>query len=363
MTAPAPPVPALPAADLNDRLRLLVMGYIVSQAIFAAAELDIASRLTRGPRTARQLAADADADPGALERVLRALAAEGLFTEDEHGAFALTPLGDLLRSDAPGSLRHFSLQLAGEAYAAWGHSLHSVRTGRPSFERAFGTAYFDWLAGNPEAAARFSQLQAGLVTRRLTPLLEVPWRPGATVVDAGAGDGTLLIELLTAHPSLTGIAVDLPYVMAAAARRVEQAGLAGRVRCVAGDFFAGLPAGADYYVLAEILHDWDDGHAADILAQCRAAIPAHGRLLLLEQVIPAAPARHPSRLLDLHMLVMLGGRERTREQWRELLDQSGFRLEQITRAERSCLLEAVPCPPARTTIPQARPAHPTGRRT
>lgn len=338
--------PAAPARDagLNAQLRMKVMGYIISQAIFTAAELDIASHLAAAPMTLPHLAAAVAADPDALGRVMKALTAEGLFAVDERGAYSLTELGELLRADVTGSLRHFSLQMGGEAYLAWSASLHSVRTGQPAFDQAFGIPYFQWLAAHPQTAARFNRLQADLVIRRLEPLRGIRWRPGGQVVDVGAGDGTLLTELLASEPALTGIAMDLQHVAAAARRHVAQAGLSGRISCVSGDFFREVPAGADYYVLAEILHDWDDDHAAAILRQCRRAIPPHGRLLLLEQIIPAEPARDPACLLDLHMLVMLGGRERTRGQWHALLERGGFALDSVTVTERSCLLQAVPLP-------------------
>jgi SAM-dependent methyltransferase len=326
----------------NHRLRLKIMGYIVSQAIHAAAELDIASKLTAGPLTAAELADASGADPDALDRVMTTLTAEGLFTVDAGGRYQLTQLGELLRGDVPGSLRHFSLQMGGEAYLAWSGATQSVCTGQPAFDHVFGSPYFDWLAANPDTAARFSRLQSDLVVRRLEPLRTIDWPPRGLVVDVGAGDGALLIELLAGRPGLTGIAVDLPHVADNARRRVARAGLADRISCAGGDFFTSIPGGGDFYILAEILHDWDDEEASAILRQCRKAIPSHGRLLLLEQVVPDDHSQYPVRLLDLHMLIMLGGRERTREQWHTLLDHNGFALESVTAAERSCLLQAAP---------------------
>lgn len=340
-----------PNATLNHRLRLKIMGYIISQAIWTAAELDIASKLADGPLTAAQLAVAVGAEPDALGRVMATLTAESLFTEDECGRYSLTRLGELLRGDVPGSLRHFSLQMGAEAYLAWSGALQSVRTGQPAFKQVFGAPYFDWLAAHPETEARFTRLQSDLVIRRLEPLRAISWPPHGFVVDVGAGDGTLLVELLAGRPGLTGIAMDLRHVADAARLQVAQAGLADRIRCVGGDFFHAIPGGGDYYILAEILHDWGDDDAAAILRQCRKAIPSHGRLLLLEQVIPDGQGQHPVRLLDLHMLIMLGGRERTREQWRALLKRSGFNLESVTAAERSCLLQATPDGPTGRTLP------------
>lgn len=326
----------------NSELRRKIMGYIVSQAIFVVAELGIADQLADGPAEVGQLARESNVDPQALYRFLRVLAAEGLFVEEPDGTFGLTPAGGLLRDDAPGSLRHFCDLMSGQAYQVWAQAMYSVRTGKPAFDHVFGQPYFDWIAQRPEDAAAFNKAQAGLVRLRMLPLLERDWRDTGTVVDVGGGNGELLTALLARHSHLDGVVFELPHVVAQAAPAAGDVASADRIRWIAGDFFHEVPAGADTYVLAQVLHDWDDEKAAAILGTCRRAMPAGSRMLIVDQVIPDNAAPHPGKLLDLHMLVLLGGQERTENSWRKLLDQSGFVLRSITEGARSAVLEAIP---------------------
>ncbi|MFJ1846224.1 MULTISPECIES: methyltransferase [unclassified Streptomyces] len=330
------------AERYNHELRQKIMGYIVSQAIHAICELGIPDLLARRPHRIDELAAGTGADPDALHRFLRVLAAEGILTEEQPGTFALTDMGSLLRTDVPGSLAHLSSLMAGEAYRAWGAATHSLRTGSPGFEHVYGSPYFEWLAHNPEAARTFNEGQAGLVALRLLPLLEWDWSEVGTVVDVGGGNGALLSDLLRGNDRLKGVILDLPHVLEETRRVLADAGLDGRADCVGGSFFDRVPSGGDVYVLAQILHDWDDEQAVRILASCRRAMGEHGRLLILEQVVPDDGSRHPAALLDLHMLVLLGGRERTESQWRALLDRGGFDTSAITRGARAALIEAAP---------------------
>ena len=309
------------------------MGYIVAQAIFAVTETGIVELLAAGPAEVGELARGAGVDADALGRFLRVLVAEGLFSEHPHGTFALTPMGDYLRRDRPGSLSHLVTLMAGEAYQAWGMASHSLRTGTPAFDVVFGEPMFDWLAGHPEKSDEFDRAQAGLVAMRMMPLLEWDWSRTRTVVDVGGGNGSLVAALLARNPHLQGTLFDLPHV-------VKAADTIDRCTMVGGDFFAEVPSGGEVYVLAQILHDWDDHSAVRILRQIATAMPASGQLLVLEQVIPDDDARHPEKLLDLHMLILLGGRERTHSAWRKLLAEGGFQLTDVRRYPRSCLLVA-----------------------
>ena len=318
------------------------MGFIVAQAIHAVTEAGVVDALAGGPRPAADLAAATGTDPDALRRFLRALAGEGVFVEEPVGTFALTELGGLLRSDTPGSLRHFSRLMVGEAYQVWELAGHSLRTGESAFAQRFGKPMFDWLADHPEKAAGFDAAQAGLVELRLLPLLDRDWTGVSTVVDVGGGNGGLLARLLARHPHLTGTLLDQPHAVEQARANLDRAGVADRCRLVPGDFFAAVPEGADTYVLAQILHDWDDERAGRILARCRAAMPGHARLLVLEQAIAEDGQPHPAKLLDLHMLVLLGGRERTETEWRSLLGGARFTVTDISHHARSSLIEARP---------------------
>ncbi|WP_435852342.1 methyltransferase [Streptomyces platensis] len=333
-------IPLEPRAA-NQELRRRIMGYIVSQSIFTVNELRIADRLDGGPRHVADLAHECNVDADALQRTLRALAAEGLFREGPAGTFCLAALGELLRTDAPGSLHEFVNLMAGESYRVWADSAYSVRTGRPAFDLVHGRPHFNWLAEHADAARNFNRAQASLVTHRLLPLLGRNWSDVKTVVDIGGGDGTLLARLLGQEPHLEGVLFDLPHVVTEAEMNLAESGVRNRTRIVGGDFFAEVPAGGDVYVLAQILHDWNEEKALGILRSCRQALPAHGRLLILEQVIPEGNEPHPAKLLDLHMLVLLGGRERTETDWRSLLTDSGFRLDSVEHGGRSSLMTAV----------------------
>jgi O-methyltransferase len=319
--------------DDYRRVRHKIMAYIVSQAIFAVTEAGIVELLTAGPADVGELARQAAVDRDALGRFLRVLVAEGLFTEDPPGTVALTQMGAQLHQDRPGSLRHLVALMAGEAYQAWAMAAHTLRTGTPAFDVVFGGPMFDWLAAHPQKSAAFDDAQAGLVTMRAGPVVEWDWSGTRTVVDVGGGNGALLAALLARHPHLRGVLFDLPHV-------ITEADVPDRCSLVAGDFFTKVPSGGDVYVLAQILHDWDDHDAVRILRQIAAAMPTHGKLLVVEQVIPGDDLQHPAKLLDLHMLVLLGGRERTHADWRELLAAGGFELLELQCAARSSLLVA-----------------------
>jgi hypothetical protein len=324
----------------NSLLRRKIMGYLVSQAIFAVTELDVLEVLGSASLSAAELARLVGADADALHRFLRVLTAEGLFVEQPAGTFAATPLGALLRRDTAGSLRHFTTLMAGEAYQAWSAAQHSLRTGRPAFEEVFGKPLFDWLGDHPAESAAFNAAQAGLVELRLVPLVERSWAGVRTVVDVGGGTGRLLATLLGRHPALRGVLFDQPHVVAEAGTTLSAAAVADRVSVQGGDFFAAVPGGGDVYVLAQILHDWDDDRAVAILRRVAAAMTPAARLLILEQVIPDDSAPHPAKLLDLHMLVLLGGRERSESAWRELLAAGGFELVGVDTSARASVLEA-----------------------
>ncbi|MER7820193.1 methyltransferase [Streptomyces sp. NPDC096153] len=328
----------------NDRMRRKIMGHIVSQAIHAVSQLGVPDLLAKNPVSLPELAAATGSHMDALQRFMRVLSAEGVFDEPYPDTFTLTEMGELLRTDVDGSLKNLSSLMAGEAYHAWSEAGHSLLTGKPAFDHAYGLPYFDWLAKNPEAAQNFHQGQAGLVKMRLIPLLEREWGPNDEVVDVGGGNGTLLISLLKENEGMRGIVFDLPQALDQTQQALANAGLTDRAVCLAGDFFTSVPAGADVYVLSQILHDWDDQNAASILKQCHAAMTPKSRLLILDQVLPKHdrlhPPAHPSALLDLHMLILLGGRERSEDSWNILLNECGFRVtSEIKKGPRSSLIE------------------------
>ncbi|WP_199848164.1 methyltransferase [Streptomyces dysideae] len=328
------------AARHNELLRRKIMGYLVSRSISAVCELGVPDRLATGPMPVAELAHAVGAHPGALGRFLRVLAGEDLFDEVAPDVFGLTPLGTPLCTNTPGSLHQLVELMGGEAYRVWEAADHSLRTGDAAFPPVFGQPYFEWLTEHPDAAKRFDEGQAGLVELRLLPLLGLDWAGVGTVVDIGGGTGALLSRLLTGNAHLRGTVFDLPHVVAAAAPALADAGVADRATVAEGDFFERIPPGADVYVLSQILHDWADRDAVRILRRCRAAMSADSRLLIVEHVLPENAGAGAAGLLDLHMLVLLGGQERTLPQWESLLDRAGFHLVSVTEGPRSSVLEA-----------------------
>jgi hypothetical protein len=303
----------------------LMRGGLVVQALRVAAELDVAGELADGPRPVRELAERTGANRDALHRFLRALASEGVFVETEPGVFANTDASEPLRRDSDwNAFAHF---FGGVWNAALLEAPHAVRTGEATFGRVFGADWWEWLTARPEETELFDRAMQGGAERRSESFAELPW-DGETVVDVGGGNGALLIELLRRNESLRGIVFDLPEVAREAESRVAAAGLADRIEVAAGSMFDEVPIG-DVYVLGVVLHDWDDDHAAKILAQVRAAAPAHARVLIVDAVIPSGNDPHSAKWLDLLMLVLNRGRERTEDEWRALLERAGLRIERI----------------------------------
>lgn len=322
----------------------MMTGYWVSQALYVAAKLGVADLLAAGPRPVEELAAATQTDAPSLRRVLRALVSVGVFTEARPGTFALTPLAALLRTGTPDSMRALAIMYAEEQYRAWGDLLHSVQTGETAFERRFGTSYFAYLAQHPEADRVFNEAMTGWTTQLVGAVVDAyDFSPFKTIADVGGSYGTLLAAMLRSNPAARGILFDQPHVVAAAGEQLVVAGVAERCTTVGGDFFVEVPAGGDAYVLAQILHDWDDERSVAILRQCRRAMPAHGKLLVIELVLPPGEEPFFGKWLDLHMLVLLGARERTATEYDALFRAAGFALARVVpTAAGPSVVEAVP---------------------
>jgi hypothetical protein len=324
-------------------LMQMLMGPFVAQAVYVAAELGLADRLADGPRPARQLAQECGVDPDALHRVLRCLAAVGVFVEVDRDTYGPNELGGLLREGAPGGLRNTALVFGGETFRAFGEIMHSVRTGRPAFEKVFGEPFYDHIARDERLNRRFDQVVAE-TNRPVGELLRRADLGGATcVADLGGRHGALLAELLTAHPHLRGILYDLPETVAEAAKHLAAAGVVDRCDIVAGDFFRAVPADADVYVLARCLHNWGDDDALRILRSVRAAMADGDRLLVVERILPGDGAYSLGKVFDLVMLVALGGRERTAEEYQSLLARAGLRVSDMSAGPGgTTLIDATP---------------------
>ncbi len=321
----------------SRRLAELIGGYQASAAIGAFARLGIADALAREPATSSELAASLGADEGILARLLEATLGIGLFTLAGDGCYRLTALGALLRTDVPGSLRRYAIVSTDEwRWYAYAHIIDTLRTGEPGFVAAHGCRFWDYLASHPDAAASFEETMARVGAARDEAILaSVDFSGFRCVVDVGGGRGNLVSAVLAAHPHLHGVLFDLPSVVEGASQELRQVGLAERCEVVPGDFRQAVPPGGDAYLLAWILHDWDDLTARRILARCRAAMEPGARLFVVEMVIPEAGEPGTDafgrlvRQADVEMLTVVGGRERTAKEFEALLTQSGFSVARI----------------------------------
>jgi hypothetical protein len=324
-----------------ERFNALMWGLAGTQCLYIVAKLRVADALAGGPRPVAEVAREVGADPDALERIVRALVAMGVFTQPEPGVAGLTDVGELL-VEGPGSTRHNAIFFGDLTYRTWSGALTSAISGRPAFDEAFGAPFFDYLGEHPDEAETFNRAMEGGSAARIPPLLERDWQGVGTVVDVGGGNGAVLRALLEANGHLRGVVFDLPNVAASAQRDIGEAGLGERCAAVGGSFFDEAPPGGDVYLLAQILHDWSDDDAARILTRVREAMRDDAVLLVLELIVPEDDRPHPSKLVDLQMLVLLGGRERTRTQWAELLRRGGFELAAVTDGARASVIEARP---------------------
>lgn len=316
------------ARDPDEVLSGLLFGFVGTQLLYVVAELGIADLIGGEPETVEVLASRAGASPDVLYRFLRALASLGVFTEVEERAFTHTPTSLLLRRDSGSGWHEFAI-VYGSVYRAFAEALPAATSGGNMFERASGSGWWEWLATRPQLGAVFNRaMQAGARTR-IAALRDFPWHEVETVVDVGGGNGTLIIGLLEQHRHLRGVIFDLPEVVPAASARVADASLGDRCSIEQGSFFERVPEGADVYLLAKVLHDWDDAGAVEILRRVRASATAETRLLVLDSVVTSDASSGRTKLLDLVLLALVNGRERTPAEWRELLGKGGWRITSI----------------------------------
>ena len=328
----------------------MVTGYYISRALYVAAELGIADLLAQGPRRYEDLAKATETHPTSLNRLLRLLASVGVFTEEEGGRFALTPLGHYLQTGVPGSMRGVARLFGGRTQDAWVGILDTVRTGEPAFKRAGLSDPFASMAQDPAMAAIFDEAMADW-TRQVAVAAAAAYdfsRFG-TLVDVGGGNGTLLAGILRATEGPRGIVFDLPHVAARAEAHLAEQGLAARCATIGGDFFKDVPRGGDAYLLKHVIHDWNDERAIEILRACRRAMKPDAKLLIIEGVYPPridqSPASRGAAANDVNMLVCTGGRQRSEPEFRALYEAAGFTLTRL-----------VPTPPLQTSVIEGAPA-------
>jgi SAM-dependent methyltransferase len=322
-----------PALHPREQLRNLIHGYIWTQVLRIAARLRLADLLAGGPLTLEELAARVEANPDILRRIMSGLATIGIVVAERDGRYRLTPLGEELREGAPGSLAELAILSGEEYYRAWLGLDPAASDDVTPFERALGAPLFTWLSQNPETGDRFNHRMAGRVAAYApAAAAAVDLSNVRTIVDVGGGLGGLLEAFLRRWPDARGILFDLPAAAESGKERLAAVGLGDQVDSVGGDFFQEVTPGGDAYLLSQILHDWDDDQSRSILGNIRRAIAPDGRLLIVELLLPEHVAGpHPAVDLDLIMLVVTGGQERTVAQYRELLQSAEFALERVHR--------------------------------
>jgi O-methyltransferase domain len=315
----------------TEQLTRILISPALARAVSTIAELGIADLVQAGqPQPVEHLARASKTHEPSLYRILRFMASYGLFQESENRHFDHTPLSAALRSDAPGSYRA-AAQLFHPIFAAWEGLHHSVQTGEPAFNKMFGAPIFEYIPKHPELGPLFDAGMGSINYYETDALLDAYDFTGINVLaDIGGGNGSLISAVLSRYPKIQGILFDLGHVVGRATENLQAAGLAGRCRVIEGSFFESIPAGADAYLFRHIIHDWTDEQCIQILGNCRKVIPATGKLIIADCVVPAGNAPSLSKDMDITMLTFPGGQERTEAQFRSLLKASGFELKSIT---------------------------------
>lgn len=328
----------------DAQMMQFVTGFWSFHILVATAKLAIPDRLDDGPRTSPDLASELGARPDYLHRLLRAATSLGVFSEDGEGRFANTPLSNVLRSKHRPSLRHVFMDVANDwSVEGWKTLTDSVLTGRTAFDRVYGMSMWDYFASHPEPANLFNQAMSDLsVGEGSAVATAYDFSALGSLCDVAGGHGLLLASILEANPRLRGTLFDRPHVVADA-RRGALSVYADRCEIVSGDMFESVPSGFDAYIMKFIIHDWNDEKSQHILTNCRAGIPDHGRLLVIDQVVPQSNEPSPSKLMDISMMLFIDGIERTEEQFRNLFASSGWQLTHIIPTQsRLCIIEGEP---------------------
>ena len=325
MTDPIQSVP--PDAVLMQML----FGAQMQRGVCLTVRLGIPDLLAEQTQTAEELAAKTGTHAPSLYRLLRTLASIGVFAENAEKKFELTPISALLRDGAPNSMSDFAVMMGEEwIWQAWGELPYSVQTGGVAHEKAQGMGSFEFFQKNAEAGKVFNAAMTNFTRAIIPAFVEAYDFSGVNrLVDVAGGHGLLLAGVLMANPHLRGVLFDLPFVLEGAGGLLAEEGVSDRVELVSGNFFESVPAGADAYMMKHIIHDWDDESSIKILRNIRSATDENGKILIVEMVVPEGSEPHPSKALDILMLVMEGGKERTKDEYRGLLEASGFRLTRI----------------------------------
>jgi SAM-dependent methyltransferase len=344
-TTTAPHQTEAPRPAPEQVLVPIFTGMWAMQAVAAASRLRIPDQLASGPRTPEEVASACGTHTGATRRLMRALASLGLFAPASGGRYGLTEAGERLRSDHPATFRDaFIAETDNVHWQSWAKLDDAVRTGDPRPAAVFGMPAFDYYGKHPEEGEQFGKAMENFSRFAAFAVLEAYDFSGTrTLLDIGGGNGSMTLAILERYRAARGIVCDLPYIQGAANERIRAAGAADRVRFEGGDFFAGVPAGADVHLLKFILHDWNDADSVRILKRSREALAPGGRLVVIETLVPEDHRPEMVHLMDLNMLVMTGGLERTQAEYGALFDSAGYRLARtVPTAGPFSVIEALP---------------------
>jgi len=308
----------------------MITGHWVSQLVGSLCRLGIPDALAEEALTSAVIAKKCGSNAGATYRILRAATGLGLFKEIRPDTFQLTPLGDVLRSNTPGSLRDFSVAETDHGHwMAWGRLIDSVMTGERAAPKALGKEIFEWYEEHPQEAAVFGGAMSNLAAMVAGEVARVcDFSRAQKIVDVGGSHGTLLAAVLKKYPGASGTVFDLPKVADRARGALKASGLDGRAEAIGGDFFVDVPEG-DVYLLKQVLHDWNDDQCRKILANCARRLAGGGKVYIVEMVIPDDNAPSFASLMDLNMMVMLPGRERAFKEYEALLDAAGLQCDRL----------------------------------
>jgi hypothetical protein len=313
----------------------MASAYWISKIVYASAKLNLADHLADAPKSAEELAGITGTHAPSLHRLMRTLAGIGVLSSAGDNRFGLTPLGEAMKKDAPGSAHASTLTLAGPRFVlAFEEIMHSLETGETGFARAFGMPVFDYFAQHPDEASLFSETMIGFHGGE-TPAVASAYdfSQFETIVDVGGATGNMLSAVLSKHAGPRGVLFDMEHVVKDAPALLEKNGVADRVTIESGSFFESVPEGGDAYILSHIIHDWNEEQCLTILGNVRRAMRPDGKLLIVEFVLPEDDTPHLGKLADMVMLVCPGGQERTPAEYDELLSKAGFRMTNVVATE------------------------------
>lgn len=326
-------------------LEITYSNFVIARGLYAFAKLGLADLIGEGSVSSEELAATAGVDPRALYRLLRTLSTADVVSESQDHRFTLGPMGVALRSDVPGSMRAWAI-FSGEPFylQAWEQIVHSIKTGQPAWEHVHEMSIFEYFGQHPEAGVIFDEAMTSLSAGEAAAIVSAYDFAGIrTLADIGGGQGLMICTILEAHPDMKGVLFDRPEALEGAPAKLAAHGLSERCDVVPGDFFQAVPAGADAYLLKQVIHDWSDEQSLRILESCRRAMTDDARLLLVETVVPPPGEPHFAKLQDLEMMVVAEAQERTADEYARLLERAGFKLQRVVETtELSSILESVP---------------------